>query len=356
MSPMPEPTPSRSALPFPPREFADRGIKWLLAHPPHLRHLLRILLGPECDHIDFDQLQPVLTELLAESLRRQLADLVFVAPFRQPQQGEVTIFILVEHQTTASPVIRFRVLSYMVQLWDRQRQQWERQHRPETAWRFHPVVPVVFYTGSAPWEEPLALNQLVPAPAALRRFVPQVELLFLPLKQVAPEALLVEDTAFGHLLRVMQEGDSSPARFQQHLAQAIARIGELTTQDRDEWSRLLYYLLLFLWHYRAPEEYAALEQLLEAHQQDRTRREEVETMGKTIVQHFIEEGEVRGRAEGQAEGRAEGRQQVLLNLLRAKFGELSPASEDRLRTRSIEELDALALRLLHAQSLEELGL
>lgn len=111
-------------------------------------------------------------------------------------------------------------------------------------------------------------------------------------------------------------------------------------------------LLLFLWHYRAPEEYAALEQLLEAHQQDRTRREEVETMGKTIVQHFIEEGEVRGRAEG----RAEGRQQVLLNLLRAKFGELSPAIEDRLRTRSVEELDALALRLLHAQSLEELGL
>lgn len=192
----------------------------------------------------------------------------------------------------------------------------------------------------------------MPAPATLRRFVPQVELLFLPLKQVAPEALLVEDTAFGHLLRLMQQGDRSPAQFQHHLAEAIARIGELTIQDRDEWSRLLYFLLLFLWHYRAPEEYAALEQLLEAHQQDRTRREEVETMGKTIVQHFIEEGEVRGRAEG----RAEGRQQVLLNLLRAKFGELSPANEDRLRSRSVEELDALALRLLHAQSLEELGL
>ncbi|MEW6756125.1 MAG: Rpn family recombination-promoting nuclease/putative transposase [Candidatus Latescibacterota bacterium] len=351
---------STAKLPFPPREFADRGTKWLLGHPAHLRHLLRILLGPDCDRIDYDRLEPVPTELLSEDLRQQLADLVFVAPFRQPQHGEVTIFVLVEHQTSVSPAIRFRVLSYMVQLWDRQRQQWERQRQPQSTRRFHAILPVVFYTGTRSWDAPPCLDQLVSAPGVLRRFVPQVELLFLPLHQVPPEHVLVEETAFGHLLRVMQESDSPAAEFQEHVHQAAGRIGELTTGDRDEWSRLLYFLLLFLWHCRDPEEYPVLEQLVRAQQQDRVRREEIETMGKTIVQHFIEEGEARGRAqgreEGREEGRAEGRQQVLLKLLRAKFGDLPPALEERLGALTADDLDDLAVRLLNARSLAELGL
>ncbi len=70
-------------------------------------------------------------ELLSESLRQQLADLIFTAPFQDETQDEVTIFILVEHQPTPSPMMRFRVLFYMVQLWDLQRRQAERDPVPE---------------------------------------------------------------------------------------------------------------------------------------------------------------------------------------------------------------------------------
>ena len=71
-------------------------------------------------------------------------------------------------------------------------------------------------------------------------------------------------------------------------------------------------------------------------------------MGKTIVQHFIEEGEARGEVRG--------RQLILLNLLQAKFGDLPSPVEARLRQLSVPELDELAVRLIHAESLEELAL
>ena len=340
------------SFPFPPREFPDRGTKWLLGHPDHLRHLLRILAADISDRIDFDRLAPLPTELLSESLRKQLADLVFTAPFQDEAQGEVTIFILVEHQSTPSSVMRFRVLSYMVQLWDLQRQQAERERLPESQWRFLPILPVVFYTGSGTWEQPLPLEHLLQAPSLLARFVPRFDLLFLPVQGTPVEALRAEESAFGQLLRLMRQEEASTEAFQQELGQVIGRLEELTAEDRDEWSRLLYYLLLFIWHSRAPEEYAPLEHTIEAHHRDRLRHQEIETMGKTIVQHFIEEGEARGRKEGETQGR----QLMLLNQLQAKFGDLPSPVEARIQQLSIAELDALAVRLIRAESLEELGL
>ena len=336
------------SLPFPPREFPDRGTKWLLSHPDHLRHLLRILATDISDRIDFDHLEPVPNELLSESLRRQLADLVFTAPFQDQEKGEVTIFILVEHQSTPSPMMRLRVLSYMVQLWDGQRRQAERDQVPESQWAFHPIIPVVFYTGSGKWEQPLPLERLLRAPTLLERFVPRFDLLFLPLQRTPVKALRAEESGFGQLLRLMRQESASPEAFEQELALGIGRLEELTAGDRDEWSRLLYYLLLFIWHYRDPEEFAPLERAIEAHHRDRLRHQEIETMGKTIVQHFIEEGEARGEVRG--------RQLMLINMLQAKFGDLPSTVETRIRQLSIAELDQLAVRLIRAESLEELGL
>ena len=71
-------------------------------------------------------------------------------------------------------------------------------------------------------------------------------------------------------------------------------------------------------------------------------------MSKTIVQHFIEEGEARGEGLG--------RRLMLLNLLQAKFGALPAGIEGRLQQRSLAELDQLAVALIRAESLDELGL
>ena len=49
---------TRFEFPFPVREFPDRGAKWLLQHPDHLRDVLRIALGDVVEQTDFERLQP----------------------------------------------------------------------------------------------------------------------------------------------------------------------------------------------------------------------------------------------------------------------------------------------------------
>ena len=64
-------------------------------------------------------------------------------------------------------------------------------------------------------------------------------------------------------------------------------------------------------------------------------------------------GEERGRADGEARGAARGRTEVLLTLLRRRFGELPSSFVARLATSTIAQLDAIALRILDAKSLDE---
>ena len=60
-----------------------------------------------------------------------------------------------------------------------------------------------------------------------------------------------------------------------------------------------------------------------------------------------------GRAEGEASGEAKGRAEIVLRLLTLRFGPLTEQAQERIRTSSIEQLDAFAERLLTASSLEE---
>jgi hypothetical protein len=62
----------------------------------------------------------------------------------------------------------------------------------------------------------------------------------------------------------------------------------------------------------------------------------------------------RGREQGKEEGRQEGELAVLLRLTEKRFGLVPVALRERLANMSVSELDAVALRLLDARSVEEL--
>jgi hypothetical protein len=72
-----------------------------------------------------------------------------------------------------------------------------------------------------------------------------------------------------------------------------------------------------------------------------------------FVKGYVAQGRAEGRVEGRAEGRAEGRVAILTRQLTARFGSLSDEAKVYIASKSIEELDAVADRLLTAASLEE---
>ena len=85
----------------------------------------------------------------------------------------MTIYILIEHQSTVDRMMGFRLLFYMCQIWNEQRSALEQSRVPKSRWRLRPIIPIVYYTGSQRWEMPLSLSTVMDVPEVLSRFVPR---------------------------------------------------------------------------------------------------------------------------------------------------------------------------------------
>ena len=283
---------------LPVREFPDSGTKWLLASPENVCGLLQILDLELANRLDFSQLQQEKTSFVLDSLRRQESDLIFRAPFKEvtnETEREILIYILIEHQSTPILSMGFRLLLYMVLIWEDQRRRWEHDGIIESEWLFRPILPILFYTGDRNWTTPLSITASMDLPRALEPFIPHHKTLFLNLKATAPEKLTAEDHPFGWILRVIQNERGPTDMLMDELKNAVENIDDLTREDRTQWLMAVHYILLLIYHRREPDEHNQLTDLVYQSVKNRNRREEVSQMGQTIAQALMEEGEQRGQ-------------------------------------------------------------
>ena len=254
--------------------------------------------------------------------------------------------MLIEHQSSVDPIMPFRVLYYMVMLWETQRRKWESQKKPPGEWKFSPILPVLFYTGDQRWELPLGMKHLVDLPSTLERFIPEPNMLFLNLKAISPEQLVKEDHPFEWVLRVMQKEKSTQGEFREALQVAIRRLELMPPAERANWENLIHFLLAFIKHRREVTEHDGLFDIIRTNITDRSRREEVESMGKTMAQLLIEEGREEGREEGKAE--------FLIRLLQIKFGFVPQDIVEKISSiHHIDQLEALLDCSIRAETLDE---
>ncbi len=333
---------------LPVREFPDRGTKWLLESPENTGCLLRIINLDLAECIDASRLQHIPTTFIPDNLRKQEADVIFLAPFKDLVEGaerEVMIYVLIEHQSAPRWEMGFRMLFYMTQMWDRQRRGWLNEKLPETQWRFRPILPILFYTGEASWKAPLTITALMDIPEPLERFIPQHDTLFFNLKTTTPEQLVAEGHPFGWVLRVIQKEGATTEEFAEALKLAVANLDQLPEADRNQWEKLMYYLVLLIFHRRDKEEQPELISLVDETVKDRNRREEVSKMGRTAAEALMEEGALRTRIE------------VLLELIQGKFGSIPQRMERRIQLiRDIDRLKTLTRNIIHASSIDEIDI
>lgn len=120
---------------------------------------------------------------------------------------------------------------------------------------------------------------------------------------------------------------------------------------------LLRWLDTFAEVYRAPHGLAALVTLMKYAMlvSDIGPQEAAEfarRLGKGAEEAIVTAGE-QLIAQGKLEGKLEGEAAVVLKLLTLKFGPLSESTDSRVRTATLEELDAFAERILTATTLED---
>ena len=111
------------------------------------------------------------------------------------------------------------------------------------------------------------------------------------------------------------------------------------------------YLLLLIRHKRAPDERAALYNVVTESVEER-HAGEVTTLAKTDAQVLMD----RGRRQGRREGRVEGRREFLLEQVEFKFGPVSEKTRAAVEALSEARLNEVGRCLLGAASLAEAGL
>ncbi|MDE0012295.1 MAG: Rpn family recombination-promoting nuclease/putative transposase, partial [Candidatus Poribacteria bacterium] len=264
--------------------FHDRSIRRLFENKENIRGLIEIIATDLAEHIDFSQLAPISRSFIPETLREREADIVFRVPFEAPgHPGELLIYILIEHQSSVDETMGFRVLLYMLLIWEAHYRQWTTTQVPKNERRLPPILPIVFYTGEGRWQTPLTLEAIMDVPEALSRFVPTFDTLFLSVKETEAATLTKTGHPLGWLLTVLQQEKADKTVLSRALVEAVSQLEALDSVERAQRREAIVYLLLLILHRRPVEEHRELVTLVDEYTSDM----EVETMAQSMAEVLI---------------------------------------------------------------------
>ena len=286
--------------------FSDRSVRWLLEDKENVRGLIEILAIDLVDFLDFSRLERQRTTFLSNKLQEQVSDLIFSVPFKSGSETEeLLIYVLIEHQSAVDVSMGFRLLFYMMHIWDSQRQRWLQDNVPKGEWRLRPILPIVFYSGDRRWRVPLSVSAIMDRPGSLGRFVPEFDTLFLNVKEMETEELTKTGHPFGWLLKVLQNEHADKETIKEILTEAIMHLNTLEPEQAELRLRVLHYFVMLIVNRRESAEHDELIDLVNEHSDEGA----VEIMAKTMADVMMEKGIEQGKAQGIEQGKAQGIEQ-----------------------------------------------
>jgi len=194
------------------------------------------------------------------------------------------------------------------------------------------------------------------------QFIPHHEILFLDLKSTEPEKLVICNHPFGWLLRVIQKEQGKTEQFENELRLAIEHLEKMSITEQSNWEKLMYFLLAFISRRRNETEHGKLLSIIKTNIIDKSRKEVIEEMGKTMAQVWIEQGMQRGMQQGMQQGLQQGLQQgkkeglyEAISLgLELKYGTNGLALMEKiLKIESVGKLEVIKEAVKIAKSMEE---
>lgn len=307
----------------------DRLFRRVFSDPEHAAGELRLLLPAAVSaRVDWTTLRPEKTDFVREVLSEVRSDVLFSADV---DGRELFIYLLMEHQSTADPLMPLRLLGYLVQI----HEHYVREH-PGTR-QVPAVVPMVVHHSERGWTAPTRFEDVLDLDselaAALSNHIPRFEMLLDDVSSARDEDLRARSmTELGRLALFCLARARSTADFiaeLQHWTEALVNAAA-APNGVAALASLISYIVEVI---GAPPE--RLRTFLSG------LGPRVEEASMTIAQTLRKEGEAKGRAE------------TLLKLLELKFKSVPDDTAERIRHASIEELDRWTTRVLDAKTLDE---
>jgi Putative transposase, YhgA-like len=333
----------------PPRDLADRIIRQTLPYPEHLRAFLQQVVPDLAAGFDCDRARPLDRELWVKDWRRREADPPFEIPYRTGVEEILAlVYVLIEHQSKTDPLMPLRMLFYAVAYWEMQWRKWEELKPPKPPLRLHPVLPIVLYTGAAPWGSNRTLADLLGEPTAFHAFAPTWQPLFWNLSDRTPQSLLDSGAQWLQMLAVLRATGVESAEFEAVYAEMIRQVQPESEQDIPRWEALVRAVITWGQWRRPAAEREALMVAAAANQTNPFLQKRVEAMSQTIAESLIEEGVVKGQALANRE--------TLRFQLTERFGPLPDTLLERIGTANPDRLNAALRQIFQLKNLEELTL
>ena len=273
-----------------------------------VRCLLALLPAAATAGLDADRLRPLRTEHVGKGPRRRTADMAWAVAAPTLEDPDAEVFLALEFQATRDRRMALRMMVYVGLLWQ------EAAGRG----RLPPVLPVVVYTGSRPWQARPLTALLAPTAEGLRAYQPVLN------PVTIDAATLTEKVGEGNpaaaLLRLLQcDAMVEVPALAQTLFSGLRRRGwdGLASRLAEALMRRFRTLLAGDPGERREQQ---LQQALR-YMEDATMLERnVARWRRQAIAEGRAEGRAKGRAEGQAEGRAAGFREVLAHVAARRFG------------------------------------
>ena len=319
----------------------DALFKKIFANPEHARGPLYSLM-PQVwrDALNWGTLEPSRGSFVSPELKSRHTDLLFSVQFHD--RTPALVYLLFEHQSTPDRMMPYRLLCYLVRIWE----SWRGKH-PD-AQTLPVILPVVLYHGRVTWNVATSLHELLDVPGALlnevRDYVPQLSLLLDDLTGVTDEALreravVSAFSAAAVATFVCLKYSRSP----EDIIAVFRRWTDILVQvamapnGLEALELLMRYILLVDETVEPKHLQTLLDDVVGA-----TARDTMTSVGQRLIEEGIQRGE------------RSGEKKFFLNQLRKKFAnEVTAEVEQRVAQAPIDQVELWGERILFAQTIEE---
>jgi predicted transposase YdaD len=317
----------------------DTGYKALFSEPRMVEDLLRgFVHGGWVKRLDFASLEKANTHFVSEELLRREDDVIWRLKIKG--RGWLYIYLLLEFQSTPDPWMALRIMVYVGLLW----QDLIKQKVVKAGEKLPPVIPVVLYNGTDPWNAPVELEELITPVRGLRAYRPRCRYLLLDEQKIALE----EDGSARNLVAALFSLEQS--RSAEDIAAVVENLVNWLSEPEQAGLRRAF--VAWLRQALLPARLGgapvpAVSELSEV--RDMLQQRVIEW-----TKQWKQQGLEQGLEQGLAKGRAEGLRQAVISAIAVRFEQVPPDLQQAISEISEPTLLEQALHdVIRAQDLDE---
>jgi predicted transposase/invertase (TIGR01784 family) len=322
----------------------DQSYRQLFSHAHMVEELLRGFVDEDwVDRLDYTTLEPAKGSYVSDDLKGRCDDAVWRIKLKQDDQW-LYLYLLLEFQRRNDPWMALRIMVYVGLLYQDLIKTGVVGRKKGQLRKLPAVLPMVIYNGKTRWTAAVDVHDLIePVPEPLSRYVPTQTYWLLDEGRTGEEALPPTENTFAEVVRL--ENSPDPAAMQEVIARLTRRLAS------PEHNSLRIALTTWI------KKVLLKKKLLNDDTLEINDLDEVTTMLEERMEQWSQklrqEGKIEGRIEGKIEGKIEGEAAVLERLLFKRFGPLTKATEQKLKTATLTQLEIWTDRILDATRIED---